>query len=96
MPPEMRNQVIHPVVVKPIKPISPLRRISPVRRFSPIRGISPLAKKEEFPKKVNYLIKSKDKKTLNLVLFGHIDCGKSTLLGHLLYKWGGSKKITLD
>mgnify|MGYP000403899976 CR=1 FL=1 len=30
----------------------------------------------------------KDEKNLNLVIIGHVDSGKSTLSGHLLYKLG--------
>lgn len=93
LPPEMKDKVINPVIVKPMKPLSPIRKISPVRRFSPLRSVSPEIIRKN---KTNYLIRSKDKKTLNLVLLGHVDCGKSTLLGHLLYKWGGNRKITLD
>ena len=30
-----------------------------------------------------------DSKRINLVIIGHVDSGKSTLMGHLLYKLGG-------
>ena len=33
---------------------------------------------------------------LNFVMLGHVDSGKSTTLGHLLYKAGGVKKMNLD
>lgn len=29
-----------------------------------------------------------DNRTINLVIIGHVDSGKSTLTGHLLYKLG--------
>ena len=41
--------------------------------------------------------KKEDKKEhLNLVVIGHVDCGKSTLTGHLIYKCGGIDKRMLD
>ncbi|CAB9500340.1 Elongation factor 1-alpha (Fragment) [Seminavis robusta] len=30
-----------------------------------------------------------DKPTLSLVVFGNVDAGKSTTIGHLIYKCGG-------
>ena len=32
------------------------------------------------------IIKKEDKKNLNLIVIGHVDAGKSTLMGHFLYK----------
>jgi len=34
----------------------------------------------------------KDKKHINLVVIGHVDAGKSTSTGHLIYKCGGIEK----
>ena len=34
----------------------------------------------------------KEKLVMNLAIIGHVDCGKSTLLGHLAYKLGGIDK----
>lgn len=34
----------------------------------------------------------KEKKHINLVVIGHVDNGKSTLTGHLIYKCGGIDK----
>lgn len=36
------------------------------------------------------------KEHLNLVVIGHVDCGKSTLTGHLIYKCGGIEKRVLE
>lgn len=35
---------------------------------------------------------SQDKPHVNLVVLGHVDCGKSTTLGHLIHKCGGVGK----
>jgi len=38
----------------------------------------------------------KDKNHLNLVVIGHVDAGKSTATGHLIYKCGGIDKRTIE
>eukprot|EP00703_Trepomonas_sp_PC1_P002964 JAP93642.1 Elongation factor 1-alpha [Trepomonas sp. PC1] len=38
----------------------------------------------------------KEKKHINLVVIGHVDNGKSTLTGHLIFKCGGIDQRTLD
>ena len=38
----------------------------------------------------------KDKTHINLVVIGHVDSGKSTSTGHLIYKCGGIDKRTLE
>ncbi|CAF4226507.1 unnamed protein product, partial [Adineta steineri] len=38
---------------------------------------------------------SKEKPLINIVIMGHVDSGKSTLSGHLLYKCGGIDKRTI-
>merc|ERR1739848_976857 len=38
----------------------------------------------------------KDKKHVNLVVIGHVDAGKSTTTGHLIYKCGGIDKRTIE
>ena len=38
----------------------------------------------------------KDKIHINLVVIGHVDSGKSTSTGHLIYKCGGIDKRTLE
>jgi elongation factor 1-alpha len=40
--------------------------------------------------------KSTNKTHINLVVIGHVDSGKSTSTGHLIYKCGGIDKRTLD
>ena len=37
----------------------------------------------------------KEKKRINVVIIGHVDAGKSTLMGHLLYKLGNVSENTL-
>lgn len=38
----------------------------------------------------------KDKQHMNLVVIGHVDAGKSTATGHLIYKCGGIDKRTIE
>ena len=38
----------------------------------------------------------KEKKHINLVVIGHVDSGKSTSTGHLIYKCGGIDQRTID
>jgi elongation factor 1-alpha len=38
----------------------------------------------------------KEKDRLNLVVIGHVDSGKSTSTGHLIYKCGGIDQRTID
>jgi elongation factor 1-alpha len=38
----------------------------------------------------------KEKKHINLVVIGHVDSGKSTTTGHLIYKCGGVDKRTIE
>lgn len=38
----------------------------------------------------------KDKQHMNLVVIGHVDAGKSTTTGHLIYKCGGIDKRTIE
>ncbi len=37
-----------------------------------------------------------EKKHINLVVIGHVDCGKSTTSGHLIYKCGTINKRSLE
>ena len=40
---------------------------------------------------------SKDDKThINIVVIGHVDSGKSTTTGHLIYKCGGIDQRTIE
>jgi len=38
----------------------------------------------------------KEKNHVNLVVIGHVDAGKSTATGHLIYKCGGIDKRTIE
>jgi elongation factor 1-alpha len=38
----------------------------------------------------------KEKQRINLVVIGHVDSGKSTSTGHLIYKCGGIDQRTID
>merc|ERR1712026_421980 len=38
----------------------------------------------------------KEKGHINIVVIGHVDCGKSTSTGHLIYKCGGIDKRTIE
>jgi elongation factor 1-alpha len=38
----------------------------------------------------------KEKTHINIVILGHVDSGKSTTAGHLIYKCGGIDKRTME
>ena len=38
----------------------------------------------------------KEKLHINIVVIGHVDSGKSTSTGHLIYKCGGIEKRTIE
>jgi elongation factor 1-alpha len=38
----------------------------------------------------------KEKVHINVVVIGHVDAGKSTTTGHLIYRCGGIDKRTMD
>lgn len=40
--------------------------------------------------------KGKDKIHVNIVVIGHVDSGKSTSTGHMIYKCGGIDKRTIE
>merc|ERR1712002_981902 len=40
--------------------------------------------------------KGKDKFHINIVVIGHVDSGKSTSTGHMIYKCGGTDKRTIE
>uniref|UniRef100_A0A0W0G2G0 Elongation factor 1-alpha n=2 Tax=Moniliophthora roreri TaxID=221103 RepID=A0A0W0G2G0_MONRR len=44
----------------------------------------------------NYLKMGKEKTHVNVVVIGHVDSGKSTTTGHLIYKCGGIDKRTIE
>ena len=41
-------------------------------------------------------MQKKEKCNLNVVVIGHVDSGKSTSTGHLIYKCGGIDKRTIE
>ncbi|CAG0918526.1 unnamed protein product [Notodromas monacha] len=46
--------------------------------------------------KRSYGIMGKEKIHVNIVVIGHVDSGKSTTTGHLIYKCGGIDKRTIE
>jgi elongation factor 1-alpha len=38
----------------------------------------------------------KEKSNINIVVIGHVDSGKSTTTGHLIYKLGGIDKLVIE
>ena len=40
--------------------------------------------------------KDKEKTHINIVVIGHVDSGKSTTTGHLIYKCGGIDKRQIE
>eukprot|EP00164_Ancoracysta_twista_P002562 GFYU01003413.1.p1 GENE.GFYU01003413.1~~GFYU01003413.1.p1 ORF type:complete len:701 (-),score=178.20 GFYU01003413.1:100-2202(-) len=54
----------------------------------------PKYKKSARPKEIEEAMKSEvaDKERLNMICIGHVDAGKSTLMGHLLFKLGEVNK----
>ena len=58
------------------------------------RSAVKMRKKEIFPKEIYAIERGTDtnaKELLNLVVVGHVDSGKSTLMGHLLFELGQGK-----
>merc|ERR1712137_1385604 len=45
---------------------------------------------------LSVLIMGKEKLHVNIVVIGHVDSGKSTTTGHLIYKCGGIDKRTIE
>ncbi|QPG75250.1 translation elongation factor EF-1 alpha [Brettanomyces nanus] len=45
---------------------------------------------------VTILLQGKEKLHINVVVIGHVDSGKSTTTGHLIYKCGGIDKRTIE
>jgi elongation factor 1-alpha len=45
----------------------------------------------------SYVLYSKEEKThINIVVIGHVDSGKSTTTGHMIYKCGGIDQRTIE
>ncbi len=45
---------------------------------------------------LSFAIMGKEKIHINIVVIGHVDSGKSTTTGHLIYKCGGIDKRTIE
>lgn len=43
-----------------------------------------------------FFVMGKEKIHINIVVIGHVDSGKSTTTGHLIYKCGGIDKRTIE
>lgn len=73
---------------------SPARVPSPAPRARKLPKQHPAARRKEIEGK---LAETKDEKVrLNLVVIGHVDAGKSTLMGHLLYALGNVTQKTMS
>jgi elongation factor 1-alpha len=48
------------------------------------------------PSHTHNLAMGKEKKHVNIVVIGHVDAGKSTTTGHLIYKCGGIDKRVIE
>ncbi|KAK7100178.1 HBS1-like protein isoform X2 [Littorina saxatilis] len=53
------------------------------------------SKNEKIDAKAEYAKRQGDKELINLVVIGHVDAGKSTLMGHLLYQLGSVHQRTM-
>ncbi|KAJ3066280.1 HBS1-like protein [Podochytrium sp. JEL0797] len=79
---------------------SPIRDAS-MRSSSPTRSVAlpPPPPASSKSKKINVLAeyekRNKEKSSINLVIVGHVDAGKSTLMGHLLYLLGEVNERTM-
>jgi elongation factor 1 alpha-like protein len=60
-----------------------------------LKGVKqmPVSRRTEIEKKIQS--RSKGKEHLNMVVIGHVDAGKSTIMGHLLYKLGVVNQKTM-
>ncbi|XP_052274805.1 HBS1-like protein isoform X1 [Dreissena polymorpha] len=65
------------------------------RFIPPLPKSSSKSKYEKFDLKQEYKKRNSSKEMLNLVVIGHVDAGKSTLMGHLLFKLGKVNQRTM-
>lgn len=63
-----------------------------VDKLKGVKQMTP-SRKAEVEKMIK--TKKKDKEHLNLVVIGHVDAGKSTLMGHLLFLLGQVSQKTM-
>lgn len=76
------------------EPMSPARVPSPKPGGRKWPKQHPAARRKELEARVAEAKEEKAK--LNLVVIGHVDAGKSTLMGHLLYALGGVEQKTMN
>ncbi|KAF9970706.1 hypothetical protein BGZ73_006548 [Actinomortierella ambigua] len=83
--------------VTPASPASPVRSGT----ATPVESVATPTQKStpKFAKKIDvmseYQKRVAEKESLNLVVIGHVDAGKSTLMGHLLYLQGEVNEKTI-
>ena len=71
-----------------LRPLSPSHCLIPLSSPSPLPPLSLLSQsRANMPK---------EKTHINIVVIGHVDSGKSTTTGHLIYKCGGIDKRAIE
>ena len=91
------NRIAKSERIEKIDPPKPQSQMTKPERIEQLN--SPKFKHKKFDPKLNVKefeeTRSNAKETINLVVVGHVDAGKSTLMGHLLFKMGyvSSKKM---
>ncbi|KAK3792297.1 hypothetical protein RRG08_007375 [Elysia crispata] len=68
---------------------------SSVNSMKPVATPKSKSKASRLDVMAEYSKRHGDKELLNLVVIGHVDAGKSTLMGHLLYQLGSVNKKTM-
>ena len=78
----------------PVAKLASNRRRLPRRLFGPPRSAPP----PPTPACTHLAFETmgKEKKHVNIVVIGHVDAGKSTTTGHLIYKCGGIDKRVIE
>ena len=79
---------------------SPVAKLASNRRRLPPSSLrpSPLRAAASDPACTHLAFETmgKEKKHVNIVVIGHVDAGKSTTTGHLIYKCGGIDKRVIE
>ena len=68
----------------------------PLSRRSPLAADRRSTSYLHSPPTPHKLAMGKEKKHVNIVVIGHVDAGKSTTTGHLIYKCGGIDKRVIE
>ncbi|KAJ3048266.1 HBS1-like protein, partial [Rhizoclosmatium hyalinum] len=97
-----------PRAASPARTSSPSRSGSPTRTASsisigggklpssvPVAAPPPVSKGKKINVLEEYAKRNSEKSSINLVVIGHVDAGKSTLMGHLLYLLGEVNERTM-